>query len=71
MGSHLVWIACNTSADVCKAVLASIIDNITHTDLQKCVKVTDSDQKWPFRRCVGPNSTSRRSYEVILGLDRL
>ena len=69
MGSHLVQIACNTSADVCEAVLASSSDNITRKDLQQCVKVTDSDQKWPFRRCFGLNSTSRRRYVVILGLD--
>ena len=41
MGSYLVWIAYNTSADVCEAVLASSSDNITHTDLHKCEKVTD------------------------------
>ena len=71
MGSHLVWIACNTCTDVREAVLASSSDILTHTDLQKCVKVTDSDQKWPFWQCFGRNSTSRRRYGVILGLDRL
>ena len=71
MGHTWSRLRVTTSADVCEAVLASSSDDITHTDLQKCVKVTDSDQKWPFRRCFGPNSTSRRRYGVILGLDRL
>ena len=67
MGSYLVWIACNTCADVYEALLASSSEIITHTDLKKCVKVADSDQKWPFWQCFGPNSTSRRIYGVILG----
>ena len=71
MGSNLVQSGCNSFARVLKVLFVSIICNIIHGMLKMSVKVTDSGQKWLCWRFFGPNSTSRRSYRFILGVEWL
>ena len=71
MGSDLLLSAGNTCAGLYKVLWVTSRYNITPKMLKKSVKVTDSNQKWPFGGFSGPNSTSRASYGVRLGSECL
>ena len=71
MGSDLVLNVCNTCAGLYKVLWVTSRYNFTPEAVKKSVKVTDSEQKWPFWRGFGPYSTSRTSYGVRLGSEYL
>ena len=48
MGPDLVLSVCNTCAGLYKVLWVTSRYNITLEMLKMSVKVTDSDQKWPF-----------------------
>ena len=50
MGSDLVLSVRNTCASLYKVLWVTSRYNITPEAVKKSVKVTDTDQKWPFRR---------------------